>query len=71
LEALTAFLVCGIEEHSQEEAAKGLGITMTERERACTRVQHEPHRGNVQLSSKPGATRRFQVWLPLATLEVA
>jgi signal transduction histidine kinase len=27
------------------------------------------HRGNIQLSSKPGDTR-FQVWLPLATLEV-
>jgi RNA polymerase sigma-70 factor (ECF subfamily) len=68
---LTAFVLCGIEEYSQEEAAKRLGITLTERERACTRVQHEPHRGNVRLSSKPGATRRVQVWLPLATLEVA
>ncbi|MGC2172668.1 MAG: ATP-binding protein [Candidatus Sulfotelmatobacter sp.] len=28
------------------------------------------HRGNIQLSSKPGDTR-FQVWLPLAALEVA
>jgi len=28
------------------------------------------HRGNIQLSSKPGDTR-FQVWLPLVTLEVA
>ena len=28
------------------------------------------HRGNIQLSSKPGDTR-FQVWLPLATLGVA
>jgi signal transduction histidine kinase len=27
------------------------------------------HRGNIRLSSKPGDTR-FQVWLPLATLEV-
>jgi signal transduction histidine kinase len=28
------------------------------------------HRGNIQLSSKPGDTR-FQVWLPLATLQAA
>ncbi|HXN74504.1 MAG TPA: ATP-binding protein [Candidatus Acidoferrales bacterium] len=28
------------------------------------------HRGKIQLSSKPGDTR-FQVWLPLATSEVA
>jgi signal transduction histidine kinase len=28
------------------------------------------HRGNIRLSSKPGDTR-FQVWLPLATVEGA